>query len=319
MKRMRMLFIVCLFILSPVGALFGQDLAAAVEIYNAGGTALEGANYPAAIESFNKALTMLEAMSAEDRGEEGEKMISGSKDIIPQLHLRYGKDLSNARDFDKAIVELNKAIETGDKYGVAEVKTEATGLMPQVLLASASTLLNDGKGAEAIAGFKKVIELDPDNAAAYYRLGLAERSVENEAGAISALEKALELGDKNSINALATIYIQKAAAASRTRNGQEVFNNAVKADGYAESANSKKLAGQAAVQLKKYDDAIKYLEAYVAMAPTASDKNTMLYNIAISYEGKKDTAKACGYFKQIMNDPTYKEIATYKVNTEYKC
>ena len=318
MKRMRMLFIVCLFILSPLGALFGQDLAAAVEVYNAGGMALEEGNYPAAIESFNKALSMLEALPADVRGEEGEKMITGSKEIIPQLHLRYGKGLTNAKDYDKAIAELNKAIETGEKYGVADVKTEATGLMPQVLLASATALLSDGKGAEAVAGFKKVIELDPDNAGAYYRMGAAEVGLNNEDGAIAAFEKAVELGDKNSITQLATIYLKKAVAANTAKNMQEMFNNAVKADEYVESANSKKIAGQAAYQLKKYDDAIKYLEAYLSISPTASDKNAMIYMIALSYEAKNNTAKACGYFKQIMNDPTYKESATYKVG-QYKC
>ena len=318
MKRMRMLFIVCLFILSPVGALFGQDLAAAVEVYNAGGMALEVGDYPAAIESFSKALSMLEALPADARGEEGEKMITGSKEIIPQLHLRYGKGLTNAKEFDKAIAELNKAIETGEKYGVADVKAEATELMPQVMLAGATTLLNDGKGAEAVAGFKKVLELEPDNAAAYYRLGAAEASINNEDGAIVAFEKAIEMGDKNAISSIATIYLKKASAAYSAKKMQETFDNAVKADGYAESANSKKLGGISAYQLKKYDDAIKYLEAYIAMSPTASDKNTMIYMIALSYEAKNNTAKACGYFKQIINDPTYKETATYKVG-QYKC
>ena len=319
MKRMRMLFIVCLFILSPVGALFGQDMAAAVEVYNAGGKALEEGNYPAAIESFGKALSMLEALSADVRGEEGEKMITGSKEIIPQLHLRYGKELTNAKEYDKAIAEINKAIETGEKYGVANVKTEATELVPQVLLIGATALLNDGKGAEAVAGFKKVLELDPDNAGAHYRMGAAEASINNEEGAIAAFEKAIELGDKNAINAIATIYLKKASAAYTAKKMQETFDNAVKADGYAESANSKKLAGISAYQLKKYNDAIKYLESYLSISPNANDKNAMIYQIALSYEAKNDTAKACGYFKQIMNDATYKEVATYKVNTQYKC
>jgi len=319
MKRMRTLFIVCLFILSPVGALFGQDLAAAVEVYNAGGMALEEGNYPAAIESFGKALSMLEALPADARGEEGEKMITGSKEIIPQLHLRYGKELTNAKVFDKAITELNKAVETADKYGAAGVKTEATELIPQVLLVSATALLSEGKGAEAVAGFKKVLELDKDNAGAYYRLGAAEASINNEDGAITAFEKAIELGDKNATSAISNIYLKKASAAYTAKKMQETFDNAVKADGYVESANSKKLAGISAYQLKKYNDAIKYLEAYISISPNANDKNAMIYQIALSYEAKNDTAKACGYFKQIMNDATYKEVATYKVNTQYKC
>ena len=318
MKRMRMLFIVCLVILSPLGTLFAQDMATAVETYNAGGKAIGENNNTEAIELFNKALTMLETISAEERGEEGDKMIAEAKKIIPQLHLRCGKELVNDKEYDKAIEELNKTIEISEKYGAAEVKSEATELIPQILMVSATALLSERKMEEAVAGFKKLLEIEPDNATANYRLGAAESGLGNEAGAIAAFEKAIELGDKNSITQLANVYLKRASAANTAKKPQEMFDNAVKADGYAETANSKKLAGLAALQLKKYDDTIKYLEAYLSISPNANDKNAMLYQIATAYEGKNDNAKACGYFKQIINDPKYKEIATYKVG-QYKC
>ena len=319
MKRMRTLIIVCIAMLFSAGNMFGQDMAEVVEIYNAGGKALGENNYPAAIESFEKALAMLEAMSEESLGEEGKNMITEAKGIVPQIHLRYGKDLVNSKDYDKALTEINKAAEAGEKYGAAEVVSEAKDLVPQVLLAQATALLQDKKGAEAVVGFKKVLELDPNNVDAHFRLGAAEVAAGNETGAIEAFEKAVELGDKNSIPQLANIYLKRAVAANSAKNMQEMFNNAVKADEYSPSGNSKKLAGQAAFQLKKYNDAIKYLEEYVAMSPDARDKNNMIYMIALSYEGRNDTGKACGYFKQLMNDPTYKEVATHKVTVQYKC
>ena len=45
----------------------------------------------------------------------------------------------------------------------------------------------------------------------------------------------------------------------------------------------------------------------------------MFYYLAQAYEAKKNPAKACGYYKQLMADPTYKQIAEYKVKTELKC
>ena len=319
MKKMRKLFIVCIAILFSAGTMFGQDMATAVETYNAGGKALGENNYPAAIESFEKALAMLEGMSAEEIGDDGKDMIDQAKGIIPQIHLRYAKELINAKEFDKALAEIDKTVASGDKYGATDVVADAKDLIPQVLLANGTTLLAASKGAEAIVELKKVIELDPDNVNAYYLMGAAEAGVNNEAGAIAAFEKAMELGDSRSVKQLATLYLKKAVEANKAKNTQEMFNSAVKADGYEESGNSKMLAGQAAYQLKKYDDAIKYLEAYVAMSPNAQNKPDMIYIIALCYEGKNDGGKACGYFKQLMNNAKYKEVATHKVTVQYKC
>ena len=77
--------------------------------------------------------------------------------------------------------------------------------------------------------------------------------------------------------------------------------------------------GLSAVQLKKFDDAIETLEKYYAMDTNAKDKASTLYNLATAYEGKGNNAKACGYYKQILTDPTYKQIAEYKVKTQLKC
>ena len=58
---------------------------------------------------------------------------------------------------------------------------------------------------------------------------------------------------------------------------------------------------------------------FVAMDTNAKDKASTLYNLATAYEGKGNNAKACGYYKQILTDPTYKQIAEYKVKTQLKC
>ena len=319
MKKMRKLFIVCIAILFSAGTMFSQDMATAVEIYNAGGKALGENNYPAAIESFEKALAMLEGMSAEEIGDDGKDMIDQAKGIIPQIHLRYAKELINAKEFDKALAEIDKTVASGEKYGATDIATDAKDLIPQVLLANGMALFGEKKNAEAVTAFKKVIEMDPDNVNAYYGMGAAEAGLSNIDGAIAAFEKALELGDSRTVKQLATMYVMKASEANKAKNMQEAFNNAIKADGYEESANSKLLAGQAAYQLKKYDDAIKYLEAYIAIAPNAQNKPDMIYIIALCYEGKNDGGKACGYFKQLMNNAKYKEVATHKVNVQYKC
>ncbi len=320
MKKIKTFLAVCLITVLTFGSVAAQDLQSATDLFNAGGKALSESNYVAAVESFNKSLKMLEALTPEDRGEEGASMIKECKDIIPQIHLRYGKELATSGEIDNSIVQIKLAQETATKFELPEVANEAKDLIPQLLLADASNLLNAGKFQESIAGFKKVIEADPSNKDAYLRIGIAESRLENEEGALKAFEKAMELGEtENSAKQIAVIYLKRSAAAVRTKNWAGVFENAKKSNEYNESPQGNKLIGLSGVQLKKYDDAIAALESYYAADPNAKDKNSTMYNLAVSYEAKGNTAKACGYYKQLVNDPTYKQMAEYKVKTQLKC
>ena len=312
--------VVCLMSVLSVINVYGQDMAAATDLYNAGATALSESNFVAAIESFNKALKMLDALSAEDRGEEGDALVKEVKELMPQLYLRHGKGLASSGEIDEAVVQLKKAIESAKIVSAEDVVDEANDLIPQLLLVDASNMLNDGNFEGAVKGFQKVIELQPNNSAAYLRMGLAQSRLNNEEDAIQAFEKAAELGDAdNAPRQLSVIYLRRAVAASRTRAWAEVFENAKKANEYNESSNGHKLIGLAGVQLKRYDEAIAALDSYLLSEPNARDRNSILYNLAVAYEAKNDNAKACGYYKQLVNDATYKQIAEYKVNTQLKC
>lgn len=315
MKKFKTFLAICAVALLSAVNLQAQDLAAATETYNAAATSLNDGNYVSAIENFNKALKMLEGL-----GEEGQTLMAEAKSIIPQIHLRYGKELAAAKDIDNAVIQLKKAIETGKSYAVADVVTEATDLLPQVLMADANDLLNEGKFAEAIVEYNRVIKADPENGTAYLRIGMAQSRLNKEAEAVAAFEKALELGEKdNASRQLSVIYLKKAAAMLGAKNWTGSFENAQKSNDYNESGQSLKILGLSANQLKKFDDAISALEKYYAMDTNAKDKSSTLYNLATAYEGKGNNAKACGYYKQILTDPTYKQIAEYKVKTQLKC
>jgi tetratricopeptide (TPR) repeat protein len=247
-------------------------------------------------------------------------MLKECKDILPQIHLRYGKELASNRDIDNAIIQIKNAITTAKANSMDAVVTEATELLPQLLMADANSYINEGKFPEAIAGYKKVLNIEPTNAVAYLRIGMCESKLNNEDAAVVAYEKALELGDKEDAGKqLSVLYLKRSIAAYKTKNWAGTFENAKKSNEYAESGQGYKLQGIAAVQLKKYDDAIESLEKYFAQDPNAKDKNSTIYNLALAFEGKNNTAKACGYYKQLLSDPTYKAIAEYKVKTQFKC
>ena len=315
MKQFRTFLAICVLSILSMGSVYGQDLTAATDAFNAGGAALNESNYPVAIESFNKALKMLEGL-----GEQGATMLAETKAIIPQIHLRYGKQFASANDIDNAVLQIKKAIETGTAYSATDIVKEATELLPQVLMADGNNLLNEGKYAEAIAEYNKVVAVDPANGMAYLRIGMSEARLDNEAGAVAAFEKAITLGQKDDASKqLSTLYLKKSVAALKVKNWAAVLESAEKSNTYLESGQAKKLIGLSSVQLKKFDKAIAALESYYAEDTNAKDKSSTLYNLATAYEGKGNNAKACGYYKQLLNDATYKAAAEYKVKTQLKC
>ena len=314
MKIIKTFLAICTLSLLPLGPLCAQDLASATEIYNAGATALNENNYSAAIESFNKALKMLEGL-----GEEGVSLMKECKDILPQIYLRYGKELASKRNIDEAIVQIKKAIESAKANSMENVATEAKDILPQLLMADADSFINEGKFAEAIAGYKKVLTIEPENATAYLRIGIAECKMNNEEGAIGAFEKAAGLGEKeDALKQLSVIFLKKSAASWSVKNYAGAFENAKKANSYCVTGQGNKLTGLSAAQIKKYDDAIPALEAYYADGLETKEKNMILYVLATAYEAKGNTAKACGYYKQVVSDPKYKQMAEYKIS-QFNC
>lgn len=288
-----------------------QDLSEATEIYNNAATALNEGKNAAALEGFQKALTI-----AASAGEEGVALANDCKSIIPKILLQMGKEAANARDLDGAIAKLNEAAAKATEYGQPEVATEAKDLIPQIIIADANSLLNEGKFAEAAAEYQKAITLDPKNGVAYLRLGMCQSRMDAEADAIVSFQKAEEFGEKdNADKQLNSLYAKKTIAAYKAKNNAAALENAIKATEYGSNPQAEKIGGICAFNLKKNDDAITLLEKSLA---ADADANDVKYYLARAYEAKSNTAKACSFYKQITADPKFKEFATGKI-TALQC
>ncbi|MBR5856434.1 MAG: hypothetical protein IKY70_04090, partial [Bacteroidales bacterium] len=126
-------------------------------------------------------------------------------------------------------------------------------------------------------------------------------------GAIEALTKASELGQAaNAAKQLGTIYAKKAQAAYKAKDNQGTLDNVLKAKEYGYTKVNL-YGGMAAFNLKKYDEAIQLLEG-------DSSVNAKYY-LAKTYEAKGNNAKACEYYKLIVNDAKLGEFAKSKVGT----
>jgi tetratricopeptide (TPR) repeat protein len=314
MKRAKILF-TTLLVVACTGFLQAQELNDVIEAYNLGATAAQEGNYVTAIEHLNRALDLGSAL-----GEEGLSVVTDCKSLIPQLYLRQGKELAAGGQGPEALPFLDKAIETAYAYGLDGIPEEANDLKSKVFYIIANEAFGSKDFGAAIESFQKVLELDPSNGIAYLRLGQASANSGKEEEAIIALEKAAELGQgANANRLLASIYLKQAVAAQKGKEWEQVFDAAQKATIYADNVQSNKLLGLAAMELKRFPEALEAWEKVMNADPGAKDINTTYYRLAVVYEGLGNKANACSYYKKIQNDPNFKSIAEYKIKTELKC
>ena len=278
-----------------------QDIAQATENYNNGAMELQMGNKDAALNYFQTALTMAEAL-----GEEGAEVATNCKNAIPVLMVSIAKDLIKAENFDGAIEQLNKAIEVAESYGNADAAEDAKTLVPQVLMSKAGDMLNAKNFAGAAETYQQVVAADTTNGMAALRLGMALGALGKNAEAENAYLLAARHGqEKNAMKQLSSTYVKQAAAFLKVKKYQEAVDAALKSNEYQENATAMKVAGTAASQLKKNEDAIKYLEKYLELSPNAKDAAQMIYTIAATAQPMGNKEKAKQYYQKITTDPKF--------------
>jgi Predicted N-acetylglucosaminyl transferase len=316
MKRITTFFMSTLCALCIFGAANAQDINQATELFNKGVVAFQGQDYASALESFTQALAISEQL-----GDEGEGMTNDIQQLIPDLHLRLGQGLAQASKIDEAMLQLQKAIETAAKYKTGEDAAEnAQGLIKQLHLKIATDFLSAKEYTQAIAAFQTVVAEQADNATAFLYLGMACNGAGQEAEAIAAFEKAIELGDKNAPAQLCNIYLKEAQEARKAKNDAKAYEVVKKAlEILPGNISANQIFGQSAFALKKYAEAIPALDKVLASNPAAQTKNGVIYMLAQCYEGLGKNAEACGYYKQLVGDANYKQMAEHKIANVLKC
>ncbi len=288
-----------------------QDIAQATENYNNGAMELQMGNKDAALTCFQTALTMAEAL-----GEEGADIVTNCKNTIPVIMASIAKDLIKAESFDAAIEQLNKTIEVAEGYGNADVVADAKTLIPQVLMSKAGDMLNAKNFAGAAETYQQVVAADTTNAMAALRLGMALGALGKNAEAENAYLLAARHGqEKSAYKQLSNTYVKQAAALLKAKNYAGAVEAALKSNDYLENATAMKVAGTAASQLKKNEDAIKYLEKYLELSPNAKDAAQMKYTIAATAQTMGNNAKAKEYYQMIATDPKFGPTAQEMLKT----
>ena len=300
-NTMKKIFLSIAAVMMAAGIMSAQDINSVTEVYNNGAMELEMGNKEAALGYFQSALTAAEAL-----GEEGAQIAENCKNTIPVLMGSIAKDLIKAEQFDAALEQLNKTIETAELFGNTGEAEEAKTLIGQTLMAKGNDMINSKNFAGAIEVYNQIMAADPTNAMAALRLGMAYGATGNTEDAEKAYLVAAENGqDKNAFKQLSNLFVKKAAAVLKTKNYAEAIEFALKSNEYLENATAMKVAGTAASALKKNEEAIQYLEKYLELSPNAKDAAQMKYTIAATAQIMGDNAKAKEYYQAILSDPKF--------------
>ena len=293
------------------GYVGAQDLTEITEMYNSGAEAIAAGDKEGALKSFEQAYELAAAL-----GEEGAEIAENCKNVIPELNLSIAKSLVNDTKYTEAIDRIKTTISVAEKFANADILAEAKDLMPKVVMQNASVLLNAKKYAEAAEAYKEVLSGDPANGLAAFRLGLALTGAGKTEEAKAALKTAAENGQQaQAYKQLANLFLKEAAADLKAKQYAKAVDAAVKVTEYdGKNSLAFQIAGQASQILNKDNDAIKYFEKYLELAPTAKNATQIAFTVGALYQKAKNNAKAVEYFQKAVNDPALGDKAKALIN-----
>jgi len=272
-----------------------QDYNAGIEAFNAGATALQ-TNKTEALGSFRAALTQFEACEEEEAAE----MVAKCKEIIPETILSIAKEQINGSEYDNALTTLAEAVAVAKEYGIENTATEAKELIPNVYMRKGSTLIKEKNFADAVAAFKEVVNLDPDNGQAFLLLGQATLQTGDADAAVEALKKASELGQEAKAQKLiANIFLKKGQSLLKAGKNADAIAALEESNKYVESANAYKLIASALTKSGKTQDSIAAYKKYLEVSPDAKDAVDIIFTIAATAQKAGDKATAKEYYQKL--------------------
>lgn len=272
-----------------------QDYNAGIEAFNAGATALQTSKTEA-LNSFRAALTQFEACEEEEAAE----MVTKCKEIIPETILSIAKEQINGSEYDNALTTLAEAVAVAKEYGIENTATEAKELIPNVYMRKGSTLIKEKNFADAVAAFKEVVNLEPDNGQAFLLLGQSTLQTGDADAAVEALKKASELGQEAKAGKLiANTYLKKGQSLLKAGKNADAIAALEESNKYVESANAYKLIASALTKSGKTQDSIAAYKKYLEISPNAKDAADIIFTIAATAQKAGDKATAKEFYQKL--------------------
>lgn len=191
------------------------------------------------------------------------------------------------------------------------IRIAPTYIEPRFGLASLEPPTAEGN-KRALTQYQKVLDLQPNHAPAYFRLGMVYADLKDKKAAIKAYEKAVGL-DPSYIVARYNLGLLLMATKARHR-ANEQFARILELE--PEHARSRFNLGRVAYGLKHYDEAIA--EYRQALELRQGDYPEAQLNIGLTHVAKKDYTEAVTAYKQAIGSRLEYPQAWYNLGLAYK-
>ncbi|EMR02872.1 tetratricopeptide repeat protein [Cesiribacter andamanensis] len=275
---------------SPFNALSDQALNGLWGVYiNNGAKAYEAQNYEVAVVEFDKALQVIptDTTASLYAGVAAQQL--GDRD----RSAKYFYNLLDAGYADKDIFYTLIAYERDQKQDYAKAREvikrgkEAFPDEVEFRKQEVALLLKEDKTSEAVNELKQAISAEPKNPDLHFNLGYLNEELGDQAAAIAAYKKALEVDPthKNSAFNLAVIHYNRAADLVKEANNLGLSKEEAK-----KGAEMRKRATE------YFKEAVPYVENALRLHP---DNRTLMEITMVTYDRAGEKAKADALSKQL--------------------
>ncbi len=160
----------------------------AVDAYNVGDVATAKVRFEEALAADPELKPALSALATIYIGEKSYAQAAGAAEKLLAVEPGNLKALRIRHDAYRALGDAEKTAAAGQALAAADPRAAAGGVFERAV-----SLFEGGDTAAAKAEFEKVLELDPENERAYYRLGMCYISLGDSAKAKENLQKFIDI------------------------------------------------------------------------------------------------------------------------------
>lgn len=320
--NLKSIFLIAVFLISTFTA-FNQTKSDAYKDLTAGLESKKNEDYKSAVTLLEKALTTCETVGTEADDIKGEVTKA-----LPGTYFKYALSLYKSKDIDNAILNFEKAKESGEKYGNEQVTQKSTSIISKLYRSKGIKSYKTDDYDNALKYFDKSIEANPSSTKSYYYKAIIYKAKDDQDKFNETINKTIELATAESDEELIAkanktaknYYFNKAILANKAKNYTEAQSHVSKTLEFDKFEKAYYLQASLYNKTKEYNNALESVNKAIEISdPEAKEENAKLYyEKGLALVGLNKKAEACEALKQALYGK-YKKLADYKMKQELKC
>jgi tetratricopeptide (TPR) repeat protein len=295
-----------------------QTLDDAGAAFNAGIQFSKDLKYAEAAAKYEETITICKKI-----GDEGMELQIKAEQQLPGTYFNLAKGLFEAKNFNEAIPNFEKAAQYADQMGETKTADASRTYLAGIYYALGNSDLKSDAPDAALEKYNKALTYKENYYKAFYGIGLVYKKKENLPLMKENLDKAISMaGDDaktigNAKDAATSAYQKAGALALQANKFAPAIENLLASQEYNNTEPRTYFYLAVAYNgLSKWDDAI--LSANKALELTADDKSDIYFELAKAQENKGDKASACTNYKNVTGGNNV-AAAKFQIEQVLKC